>query len=112
MARRKLLTAEELEAEGFSIVFQGRYAQKGPSARSPAQRLRPITVLEAFSGQIMLAHHPRKTVPVDMQEGSGLGLSIATRIVEEHGGRLDLVSKEGEGATFIITLPVMEKNLE
>jgi len=46
------------------------------------------------------------------EEGSGLGLSIATRIVEEHSGRLDLISKEGEGATFIITLPVMGKNLE
>ena len=40
------------------------------------------------------------------EEGSGLGLSIAARIVEEHGGRLDLTSKEGEGASFAITLPV------
>ncbi|MCJ7593673.1 MAG: ATP-binding protein [Desulfobacterales bacterium] len=40
------------------------------------------------------------------EEGSGLGLSIAARIVEEHGGRLDLTSKEGEGSSFAITLPV------
>jgi signal transduction histidine kinase len=39
-------------------------------------------------------------------EGSGLGLSIALRIVEEHGGRLDLTSKEGQGSTFVITLPI------
>jgi signal transduction histidine kinase len=42
------------------------------------------------------------------EEGSGLGLSIATRIVEEHGGRLELTSKEGEGSTFSIILPVKE----
>ena len=42
------------------------------------------------------------------EEGSGLGLSIATRIVEEHGGRLELTSKEGEGSTFSIILPIKE----
>jgi len=40
------------------------------------------------------------------EEGSGLGLSIAVRIVEEHGGRLDLESKEGQGAEFSLILPV------
>ena len=40
------------------------------------------------------------------EEGTGLGLSIATRIVEEHQGRLDIQSKEGQGSTFIITLPI------
>jgi len=40
------------------------------------------------------------------EEGSGLGLSIAARIVQEHGGRLDLTSREGEGTSFAITLPL------
>lgn len=40
------------------------------------------------------------------EEGSGLGLSIAARIVEEHGAWLDLISKEGEGSTFVITIPI------
>ncbi len=43
------------------------------------------------------------------EEGTGLGLSIVKRIIEEHGGRLDLVSEEGKGATFIITLAVKEE---
>jgi signal transduction histidine kinase len=42
------------------------------------------------------------------EEGTGLGLSIAYRIVEEHGGWLSLKSKQGEGATFTITLPCRE----
>jgi signal transduction histidine kinase len=39
------------------------------------------------------------------EEGTGLGLNIAARVLEEHGGRLAVESQEGEGATFIITLP-------
>jgi signal transduction histidine kinase len=40
------------------------------------------------------------------EEGSGLGLSIAVRIVEEHGGRLNLESRKGQGAEFSLILPV------
>jgi signal transduction histidine kinase len=36
----------------------------------------------------------------------GLGLPIAARIVQSHGGRLEVVSKPGEGATFHIHLPL------
>jgi signal transduction histidine kinase len=46
------------------------------------------------------------------EEGTGLGLSIATRIMEEHKGWIDVTSKEGEGTTFVITLPAKESDLE
>jgi len=42
------------------------------------------------------------------EEGTGLGLSIADRILKEHGGELAVISKEGEGATFTITIPCGE----
>ena len=38
-------------------------------------------------------------------EGSGLGLSIVQRIVEQHGGSISVQSQIGEGATFTVTLP-------
>lgn len=38
-------------------------------------------------------------------EGSGLGLSIAKRIVEAHGGRISVKSEQGQGSTFTIHLP-------
>lgn len=37
--------------------------------------------------------------------GTGLGLAITREIVEAHGGRISLVSREGHGALFLIELP-------
>jgi signal transduction histidine kinase len=38
-------------------------------------------------------------------EGTGLGLTICHKIVEEHGGSIDVKSSPGRGAAFIISLP-------
>ena len=38
--------------------------------------------------------------------GSGLGLSICQRIIEGHGGEIDLSSKENVGTVFSISLPI------
>lgn len=39
-------------------------------------------------------------------DGSGLGLSIAHKIVEEHHGRIEVDSTLGKGTTFTVVLPV------
>ena len=39
-------------------------------------------------------------------QGTGLGLSLSYDIVKAHGGELKVETKEGEGSTFIIQLPV------
>jgi len=45
-------------------------------------------------------------------KGTGLGLAICRRIVQEHEGTLHIESKEGEGTTVRLTLPVRtEKNV-
>jgi signal transduction histidine kinase len=38
--------------------------------------------------------------------GTGLGLAIARAIIEEHGGRLTFVRRDGSGASFVIELPL------
>lgn len=39
-------------------------------------------------------------------KGTGLGLTLVYKIINEHKGEINLQSKEGEGACFVITLPV------
>jgi two-component system NtrC family sensor kinase len=39
-------------------------------------------------------------------DGTGLGLSISYGIIENHGGRIEVKSREGEGSEFIVMLPV------
>jgi two-component system NtrC family sensor kinase len=43
-------------------------------------------------------------------EGTGLGLAICHKIVEEHGGCVDVESDNGSGTTFSIRLPVNERD--
>lgn len=62
------------------IGFEPRFAEK---IFAPFQRL-----------------HSREEYP-----GTGIGLSIVQQGVERHGGRVDVSSTPGKGATFTITLP-------
>lgn len=40
------------------------------------------------------------------KEGTGLGLSITKKLIEDHGGNIRVESTLGEGASFIISLPL------
>ncbi len=40
------------------------------------------------------------------EEGAGLGLAIAERIVQEHGGEIEVETAEAGGATFVVRLPL------
>lgn len=45
----------------------------------------------------------------DKYEGSGIGLSITKKIIDKHNGTISAKSREGEGASFTITLPVFQQ---
>ena len=61
----------------------------------PADEL-PHVFDEFFRGQA-----PKQTVP----HGTGLGMTIAKRVVDMHGGRIDATSQVGRGTTFRVVLP-------
>ncbi|GHC80362.1 two-component sensor histidine kinase [Limoniibacter endophyticus] len=72
-----------------------------------------------FGPGIPEEHIPRLTerfYRVDVEKsrthkGTGLGLSIVKHILTRHHGRLDIVSKLGEGSTFSIILPLAKGNI-
>jgi signal transduction histidine kinase len=43
---------------------------------------------------------------VRRQEGTGLGLPLARRLAELHGGSLSMTSEKGRGTTVTVVLPV------
>jgi PAS domain S-box-containing protein len=43
-------------------------------------------------------------------QGTGLGLSVSLGIVQDHGGTMQVDSRPGEGATFVIWLPVEKQS--
>jgi signal transduction histidine kinase len=56
-------------------------------------------------GRVFEAYHTTKST------GSGLGLMIVQRIIQDHGGHIDLQSKLEEGTRFTIYLPLSEKRM-
>ena len=45
-------------------------------------------------------------------KGTGLGLAICRRIVDEHGGRIEIESETGLGTTVRVTLPATNGDVE
>ena len=45
----------------------------------------------------------------DVGKGTGLGLTVAYAIVQEHGGRIRVESAPGRGASFFVELPVTRR---
>lgn len=43
--------------------------------------------------------------------GSGIGLTLVYKVVKEHMGDISVISKEGHGTTFTITLPIPQRDM-
>ena len=46
------------------------------------------------------------------EKGNGLGLAVSAAIINRHGGRIDVHSKEGRGTSFTVWLPILEVDLD
>ncbi len=106
-----LLNAIYFTPEGGSISIATEAADAGAPVRQgfPA-RAGTVRLTVRDTGAGIAPEVLRKvfdpfftTKPVG--EGTGLGLTISHRIIEEHGGSIDVESTPGNGTAFVITLP-------
>ena len=44
-------------------------------------------------------------------EGTGIGLSLVKELVQQHGGKISVRSKQGEGSEFIVSIPTGKQHL-
>ena len=42
-------------------------------------------------------------------QGTGMGLAVSYGILTRHGGQIEAESQPGQGATFILSLPIEDK---
>jgi signal transduction histidine kinase len=59
-----------------------------------------VGIKEQDRGRLFEPFYTTKT------RGTGLGMVIAKRIIDEHGGEIEVLSEEGEGTKVIVRLPL------
>lgn len=60
----------------------------------------------AIEDQILIFERYTRVSKHKNLKGHGIGLSYVKRIIEKHGGYIDLISRLGEGSEFIIRMPL------
>ena len=86
--------------EGGTLTIRGRVESRSAVVVSFADEGCGMTEAE-----IQCAFQPFHT---KFSEGTGLGLAVVFRIVQEHGGRIRVKSRKGEGTEVILTLPAAQ----
>lgn len=68
-----------------------------------------IGIPEAHQASVFELYFRAANAPANNSGGLGLGLFISRTIIERHGGEISLVSEEGKGSTFRISLPIQQE---
>ena len=115
----------EIEPPSFPIVGDGdqirqvfwNLARNAVAAMPKGGVLTVRTVVDDASYQIVFADNGRGMSAADLQRlfqpfrtnfpsGTGLGMAISYRIVQEHGGKIDVHSDVGSGTVITVSLPL------
>ena len=99
-----LSNAVKFTPEGGAIVVAGTRLPERD--RGFGQRLRHRYRARASSGDLRGVHSAQRR---PASEGTGLGLALAKKLVELHGGAIRVESALGQGAKFTFSLPQPEK---
>lgn len=59
--------------------------------------------------QLVFQRMFRSPATAKLKEGTGLGLYLIKKYLEAMGGNIDLFSRQGEGSSFVVSLPVSKK---
>lgn len=127
--RKKIVYSLSSEIEGKDILCDSNYLELIvnnllSNAFKYTDEGKSITVILKQTGKELLLQvkDTGNGIPLDKQAkiferfyqtdskhmGSGIGLSLVQRLVDLHHGRIELESREGEGSTFSIYLPMEE----
>ncbi len=109
-----LNNAVKFTPEGGLILLEARLLPRSPSNRNLEEVKNFIRISVTDTGIGIAPEHIQKLFQPFIQidsalnrkyAGTGLGLSLVKRIVELHGGTVELVSEVGVGSCFTIDLP-------
>ena len=69
-------------------------------------------IAESFQNQVFNRFAQEDSSDVRKLGGTGLGLYISKRIMDEHQGRIDFVTRKDEGTTFFIDIPIYHLDMQ
>lgn len=105
------LDAELMERVVVNLILNAMQAsQPGSTVTVAAQGARNEAILEVIDHGIGIAPDRIESIfnpfVTTKSDGTGLGLAIVAKIVDEHGGKINVQSTPGQGTTFTVTLPI------
>jgi signal transduction histidine kinase len=103
-----LNAVEAINGSGaLSVSTESLPDDESPSRDGETRRWMRIRITDTGAG-IALENMSRLFEPffTTKQNGTGLGLAVTRRIIEEHNGSIQVESRSGEGTTFTVLLPM------
>lgn len=112
-ARDAMPCGGDLTVETENMTLDKKYTKKDKNVKSSSYVLIRIsdTGVGMDANTIDKIFEPHFTTK-ETKKGSGLGLTIVNRIVENHRGTISVTSELGKGTTFEILLPAIDKEPE